>query len=1029
MTLLNKSSKFYQSIIALFIIGISLSFTSLAQSQQQRFNRFQYHKYKWRTFHTKAFSVYFPTGYDSVGSFVVRELPFAMKKVKHDMVTTLLKEPNIIVYPSPDQFYESNIGSFETSQFSFPTFMAKGNRIVLFYNGNYQNLKVQLYEALVRSVWEEQLKEDGVLKGTIVESKIPYWFKEGAIKYFAHKWPIESEDALKRSFEQNGFKSWQQSISYQPKLSGQAFCYFLTERYYSQAGHQLFGQLKKKPDLRRSIRLIAKRPLDTLMKQCFSFYKERFSADRLTDAPENTDSLTIPHKRGIVRGVLLSPKQDYIAYVLYAKGKRTIYTYDINTAKTHKLTSYQLPPWLSDHSQDHYPLLTWDDDGTQLFVTMPVKGKMRIMRYAVDGHQLQKNWLVGTDGIKGMVSLSSKEHLMAAYTKGQSDIVGYNTNRDRYIPNNSDSYDDADPAIGNSKSEQILFRSFRPDRPVKRGDTIKLKQGIYSLHNKTISPLLVDSVAYIKWDKPVYLNNSRLLVTHTKSGTENFALISNLAMPGSYKTLSAYQPYQYIASSNQVSFYKFDKDSIRITKENIDQWIVRTENEEATSPWLADYQKRAAEEARIDSMLRAAKDDTPSFLEGVLMPKDAKQKSQRREDSISKSLAFNPKKIRPYVLQLHSAYFTAKVNNDYFINRYQPYLNYQGQFKFPEIGGMVQGGFTDLLENHHINIAFRLPAGTEGSDFFFKYENTTKKLDWGVTYFRKVESLQPDPKKVWKDETGRRYPASARVKTHYYEVSMSYPITYDLSASMQTAIRQDRTIFLATEKYSLTFPDIKSMWVIASPSLTWNKLKPTVPFLFRGFKGKILFDVFKGFTQQEEMCLGSQLHVEYHKPIFKYITAVVQAKAGYSTGGNRILYNLGGTDNNVVPKIDSNIQFDQTAPYAFQTLITPFRGHLQNKLYGDRYALANADIYFPIFQTLIPIETPLQAVNLLQLGIFADAAIAQESWNKSAKVNDPLWSYGLSARTSLAGYPIRLDVAWPGTFDAKPVWYFSLNLK
>jgi hypothetical protein len=49
------------------------------------------------------------------------------------------------------------------------------------------------------------------------------------------------------------------------------------------------------------------------------------------------------------------------------------------------------------------------------------------------------------------------------------------------------------------------------------------------------------------------------------------------------------------------------------------------------------------------------------------------------------------------VLQLCSTYFTAKINNDYFINRYQPYQGYQGTFKFPQIGGMDQGGFSDLF--------------------------------------------------------------------------------------------------------------------------------------------------------------------------------------------------------------------------------------------------------------------------------------------------------------------------------------------
>ncbi len=120
-------------------------------------------------------------------------------------------------------------------------------------------------------------------------------------------------------------------------------------------------------------------------------------------------------------------------------------------------------------------------------------------------------------------------------------------------------------------------------------------------------------------------------------------------------------------------------------------------------------------------------------------------------------------------------------------------------------------------------------------------------------------------------------------------------------------------------------------------------------------------------------------------------------------------------DNNVTIKLDSNVHFAQTAPYAFQALITPFRDHRQNTLYGNQYAVFNADVYFPLFQTLIPIETPLSFINLLQLGLFSDMATAKESWQKPHSYANWLWSYGLSVRSKLAGYSLRMDVAWPGT--------------
>jgi hypothetical protein len=151
---------------------------------------------------------------------------------------------------------------------------------------------------------------------------------------------------------------------------------------------------------------------------------------------------------------------------------------------------------------------------------------------------------------------------------------------------------------------------------------------------------------------------------------------------------------------------------------------------------------------------------------------------------------------------------------------------------------------------------------------------------------------------------------------------------------------------------------------------------------------------------------------------------VARLQAGYSGGENKILYLPGGLDNNLTSHVDSNIHFPQDAPYAFTSLVTPLRGYYQNKIYGNEYALMNIDIYFPVFQTLIPIETPLPSINNLQIGLFMDWVTAMESWKKQAK-SATEYSLGFNARTSLAGYPLRFDMAWPGN-GGKPVWYLSI---
>lgn len=983
----------------------------------EAYNRFQYHKFKWRTFHTEDFHVYFPLGYDSLGKYVAGHLPEVMARVKHRMITRLTGTPNVIIYPSVNQLYESNIGLYGTRENTLPTFIAKGNRMVLFFNGSNDDFEGQLFEAMVRSVWDAQfgsdLESQAKSKGS---DAIPRWFKEGAIRYFAYQWPIDAEDELKRSFEMNDFGSWQQVIAYQPSLAGQAFCYFLSNQYYEQSVAQVFGQLKQKRDLRRSIRLIAKKELDALFIQCFEFYAKRFEVMGTQDSTQGI--WTLPKKRGIVKTVLPGNDLNNIAYVVSKQNTRTVYNYNVTAKETKKISGYKLPPWINDYSKDEYPLVKWEQQS--LMVTQPLKSDVTVSHYYPLGGRFGRNSIAGIDGVRS-IQLQDGDYLMAGYRRGQSDIITYHLDKDRFTAHTNDVFDDIYLADDAKQGMYMLSaRPYDPDDTAVR----PLASGIYALKGKTISRIKADTIDYIKWDKPQPYEGNELLATHTVNGTEQLAIIDPVT--GAVKTLGDYRPFTWNKATNKIQTHRLVKDSIVIYSSKVAEWS-NGSHVDTISPWLVDYRKREAQRAKEDSILGSAREyEKYSFVKDMLVPRNAQEQAAQREDSIANARSYHPKKVKPYILQLHGAYFTAQANNDYFINRYQPYLNYQGQFKFPELGAMLQAGFSDLFEDHHVGIGFRMPTGTEGSDFFLSYKNTKKNLDWGLTYFRKVETVQPDPKRAWVDESGRSYPNLMKVKTHYYELMLQRPISYYLAVGFNQAVRSDRTIFLATDNYSLGFGDIKSWWSISTLSLKYSKLRPTISMLSEGLEGKVLVDGFKAFSQGEEAFYAASFQAQYHQPLYRHITLVARGQVGHSAGAAHMLYNVGGMDNNVTVKVDSNVQFDQTAPYAFQTLVTPLRGYRQNSLYGNQYAVFNADVYFPVFETLIPIETPLSFINNLQLGLFSDIATAGETWLQSALPQGWRWSYGLNARSKLAGYTLRMDVAWPGALNRKPLWYFSL---
>ncbi|MGJ1328287.1 MULTISPECIES: hypothetical protein [Sphingobacterium] len=980
-------------LFVLLLVALFCLYKTYAQAPGVAYNRFQYKRYKWKVLPVGAFRVYYPQGYDSLASFTSVQLPLIAEKVKKEMGVPVKATPNIILYPAIDQLYTSNIGLKGEGHLPFPTIYLKGSRVTLAFDGSYEHFRTQLAGAWARLCWEEQFQNDLEEQALSRRQLMPAWFREGAIVYFARGWRLVDEDNWLSL--QGGRQDWEQLSAAHPEQAGQAFCYFLSRRYRPDAARQLVFQLRKGKSLSRAVRLVAKRPLDTLTQQCLRFYRERMDTT-LSATDTLRDQLLQAHKGSKLQRLLYSADGKQVAYVTEKEHKRRLYITSITELQqlqqSKSVQRYLLPPWMEDHEADPYPLLHWSEADKQWYAVQPEQGWVQVKRYGAGGALIDRHKLYGVDGVSAILGWSRDQWLMAAYRKAKSDIVVYNAASLRFSPLTDDPEDNTEPAWDAGRT-QLLYRSGYPSDSLYHADSITKPYGIYS---KTITGikgsakqadrLLWRDTAYVSFHDPQGLAGNTIRLQQSTTGS----LQDDTLSPGQYPAA---------VPGNRIR------------------------------PWLRDY---LADKRRQDSLAALErqwkKDEESSFLGGVLKGKDSKGAASRQRDSLLRALAYTPAKVRPYVLQLYSAYFSARINNDYYINRMQPYQGYLGSFKFPEVGAMVNGGFSDLFENHHFNIGYRMPAGTEGSDFFFRYENTAKRLDWHVLFFRKVESLQPDAQRDWKDEQGRPYPQMAKVKTHYYELGVQYPLHYDWSIGFTAAARRDRTVFLASDRYSLNFEALQQWWSINTFTVSANKLHALSPFLYKGWDARLLTDVMVSTGKQATLLYATALRFSYHQPLYRDINFVLRGNVGHSGGQSQVLYNFGGVDNNIVPRTDTTVRFKQEAPYAFQTLVTPFRGYRQNSLYGGSYVLFNADLYIPLFSRLIPLRTGFSALNNLQLGLFTDFAATARKQDHLPAAPTHLQSFGCSARTILVGYPIRFDLAWPQQgFSAQPVWYLSFK--
>ncbi|MBL4715447.1 MAG: hypothetical protein JKX95_02340, partial [Bacteroidia bacterium] len=161
-------------------------------------------------------------------------------------------------------------------------------------------------------------------------------------------------------------------------------------------------------------------------------------------------------------------------------------------------------------------------------------------------------------------------------------------------------------------------------------------------------------------------------------------------------------------------------------------------------------------------------------------------------------------------------------------------------------------------------------------------------------------------------------------------------------------------------------------------------------------------------------------------------------------------YFLGGTNNWLSPKYDTNIEVANQQDYVYQTLVTNLRGFKQNIRNGNKVAAVNTEIRFPIISYFYegPIKSDFlrnfQVISFVDVGtawVGASPFSEGNAFNTDIIDRHPLkitvstlrnpivWGYGLGARSRLLGYFVRADLGW-GYEDMqgrKPMLYISFS--
>ena len=405
---------------------------------------------------------------------------------------------------------------------------------------------------------------------------------------------------------------------------------------------------------------------------------------------------------------------------------------------------------------------------------------------------------------------------------------------------------------------------------------------------------------------------------------------------------------------------------------------------------------------------------------------------------------FKLSKVLPYTVKFSTDYLVTQFDNSLIINRYQNVAGNGGNFNNPNLGAFIKAGISDLMEDYKIVGGFSLPTSLGGAQYFMTFENLKQRLDKKCTFYRGSELRTYDANPYW------YLPVDAHARTNYFETSLRYPIDFTKSIRLNIGYRAERIIFLSTDSFSLNLDPYKENWVNARGEFVFDNTIKVQTNIWTGSRGKIFFDFQKQVDAKNINMFVLGCDIRHYEKIDRQIIWATRFAGSTSFGDARVAYILGGVDNWLNVKSNTNNPVPLNSNYAFQTLSTNVRGFVQNARNGNNYALINTEIRIPVFSYLFNTPIRSEIIRNFQFIAFADAGAAWEGlspysennpFNSNTIIQGPVTvhvnyyreplivGYGAGLRTSIFGYFVRFDLGYGienGVVQA-PLKYFSFT--
>ncbi len=478
-----------------------------------------------------------------------------------------------------------------------------------------------------------------------------------------------------------------------------------------------------------------------------------------------------------------------------------------------------------------------------------------------------------------------------------------------------------------------------------------------------------------------------------------------------------------------------------------------------------EYMKRILEEEKIAEGKATSykkKKDSVAVIPGMAFQSDfadepitidpAKEdiKQNKTQALLDKTKLFNYK--RKFAVDNVSSSF----NNEPLMGRFQ--LLQYGPITSSDNGQSmnydIKMGTSDLFEDVKIEGGYRMllnpltfTLGLTDNEYYIKYQNYRKRVDWGVSYYRTTQS----------DFRAGDY--SNRLYTNFYQFNAAYPFSEVARIKATVAYRNDKLIY---KPYYQGFPYQELLpvptsylkFILSHFEYVHDNTIELAQNLWDGLKYKVYFDADvpadAAAIKKSKYTFNLGLDLRNSVRIYRNIVWASRASADFSWGTQKIIYFLGGADGWYNPQFNYNNYPAADVSYSYMALAVNMRGYNQNIANGNNAVVINNELRVPVFTSIFdkPINYAFlrnfQVVNFLDIGtawngqyngIHRPEETYTNGTNMTVKIDagglGPFAAgYGFGFRSTVLGSFVKLDFGWPmrGFFQGCPIAYFSMGL-